>query len=369
MYQPGKMGMAEGLSLVFIITFVPVFLSVWSVTVDRNTSATWIVSVINGLLAMAVSLGVLWVLQRYSLDYLDVCEYFFGKTSMWIIGMIYAIQFLSEAIFLLREFSENTLLTALPTADFSFIIFIFIGVTLLLIFLGIESIARTSYIILPFISLSLVLIAILLSNKFVFLHIAPWLGPGITKLLISGVEVSGFNFGLLLIPLLGYSFQNTSSMKRACIFGFGLSMVFRITMVLTYLFTFGSTVGREKVLPFFEMTRLVSVSPYLQRIEALFIIIWVMAGVLAIAINLYVSMIIMARLFRLPNIKPMFIPLGLVVAEIAMIPEDITTVITTHSKAMATIYNIGAVGIPLLIILTALLKGEHGKRCSNGEIL
>jgi hypothetical protein len=137
----------------------------------------------------------------------------------------------------------------------------------------------------------------------------------------------------------------------------------RLVTVLGFTMVFGSGVGREKMLPFFEMTRAVYVSRYLQRIESLFILLWVVAGIVAIAVTLYVSIYIITRLFDLPTYKPIIIPATLSAAQLAMIPPDITSVLLLHANLVTTWYNIGALGIPLLIFAAFLVRGKEVKTC------
>ena len=146
-------------------------------------------------------------------------------------------------------------------------------------------------------------------------------------------------------------------------FGFGLSVFFRTVMVICYSLTFGSAVGREKVLPFFEMVRLAYASRYLQRLEALFILLWVMAGILAIATAFYMTLYLIARLFRLPSIQPLIVPMAVIVADLAMMPDDITTVILMHGQFVNTLYNLGSLLIPCSLIIAALLKRRRPGTC------
>lgn len=366
-YQSGKMGIAEGMAIVFTVTFVPVFQSIWSVTIDRAKGAAWMIPCVNGAVTLCVFLLLLYVMGRVPGDLIDVSRKLLGKPIAMMIGLVYFVHFYVESALLLREFSESTLLTALPYLEFSAAILFYSSVAAVILYIGIEPLARGTYIVMPFIVFAVAFVLVFSFPKFIFLQLAPWQGPGIGKVLISGIQVSGFNFGLLLLPILGRSLHNVTTIRYAALYGFGLSVVMRLVMVLGFTLVFGAGVGREKMLPFFEMTRAVYVSRYLQRIEALFILLWVIAGIVAVAATFYVSIYIIARLFDLPTLKPLIIPAVLTAAQLAMLPPDITSVLLLHAHLITTWYNIGSLIIPLLIFIAFLMRRKGVKTWSSGS--
>jgi spore germination protein (amino acid permease) len=363
MYQPGKMGIAEGIALVFIITFVPVFQTIWSTTVDRAQGAAWAIPLISGTTTLGILFAVLWIMRRHPGDLLQIAEQLVGKAGAFLIGMHYMVHFMTEAVFLTREFAENTLITALPNAEFAITILFFATIPTILIFLGIETIARIAYLFLPFLIFSVLVVIFLIRQKFIFYQLAPWQGPGVIKVLQNGLQVTGFNFGVLLLPFLRHSFQDIPTIRKIGIYGFGLSIFLRFIMIASYLMVFGVMVAREKVLPFFEMTRIAYVSRYLQHIEALFILVWVMAGLSAIAVSLYISLYLGVRLFKLPTMKPLIIPFALIMSQLAMLQSDISSVIELHSKLIMTVYNMGTAGIPLVLVFVSIIRGRRKKTC------
>jgi len=364
-YQSGKMGIAEGIGLVFFVSFVPVFLSIFSITVDKAKGAAWMIPLINGPLVFSTFLGVLYAMKRVPDDLVEVSKQLLGNVGAWLISGFYLWSFWMEAVLLLREFAENTLLTAVPYMEFSYTILFYSVISVILLYLGIEPIARASYILTPFVLLGIVLVVGLVSPRFIGWHLLPWQGPGLASVVTSGIMVSGFNIGIFMIPIIARSFKNINTMRSAVVYGLSLSILSRMTIVLSYTLVFGVMVGREKVLPFFELTRLVYVSRYLQRIESLFILMWVICGIVAITVNLYIVLYILSRLFNLPTIRPIIIPVVLVSIQAAMLPPDLTTIIVFHGKLVTTVYNVGTFAIPGLLFIAALLKRRRRREWSS----
>lgn len=361
------MGIAEGFALVFFATFGPNFQSAYSISVDQAKNAAWLLPIVTGIVAFTMINLLIWVMKQHGLDLLEVSENLLGKKGAWLIGLFYALQFFAEGVFLVREFAENTLLTALPYAEFAATVTFYVGIAGLVLFFGIEPLARVSYLLMPFVLLAAVLAIFFSRSKLIVYQLAPWQGPGLFELLQMGVKSAGANYGVFILPFLGRSFQNVTTTSKAISYGFGVSMFSRIVMFLSFVMIFGEMVGREKVLPFFEITRVAYTSRYLQHIEALFILVWVIAGLIGIAVCFYASLYILVRLFRLPTMVPLIVPAIIIAAQLAMLPGDITTTIVLHSRLTATVHEVGVVGIPVLLFFIALFKRRRRRRCFPGR--
>ena len=119
---------------------------------------------------------------------------------------------------------------------------------------------------------------------------------------------------------------------------------------------YGVMVGREKVLPFYEIARLIYISRFVQHLEAFFIVLWTIVGMLSIALEIYVGIYLLGQLFNLPTLRPLIIPVVLVLAELSMFPGDLASVIIFQGQAEASIYTIGLFFIPALLFLAAIYR-------------
>ena len=363
-YQPGSLGLAGGIAIVFVTSFSTFFLSAWSVYLDKSTTANWLVPLvvlIGGILALFF---LLYALKYTSGDLFSACSQLLGKTAARVIAVYYIATFFLDAGLLLRQYSENTLLTALPMADFPITIGWYSLIVAIILFLGIEAISRASSLFLPVVTAGITLVLLLLLPQYEFLYLAPWNGPGLQIVALSGIKAWGFNLAVIIPFILATSFKKTRTIRSAVIYGLGISVLFRALAVAAFVATFGQGSGREKVLPFFEMARLVYINRFIQRIESLFILLWVILGVLGIAIEIYAGLYLLGRLFNLPALRPLIMPAVLIIAQLAMLPPEITGVLKFHVMLQSSYYNIGTVLIPFVLFLAALLKARGKASCS-----
>lgn len=355
-YEPGKLGIAEGLALVFILTFARVFLSTPLNFLIVGENLAWFAQLLAGASAFAMFYALTYVMARMGGDLLCVCQRLLGKKLAWITAVYLIIIFFLNAALLIRQFAENTLLTALPRSEFIVILLIYTLTSMAIAITGIEGLARATYIIMPFGIFGMILVLISLYPYYDVDCMFPLLGNGVSNALIGGIQATGINFAVLILAIIAPSLRTTMTVRKAAVFGLGLSVGLRAISFYIYMLVFDITVGSEKVLPFFEMARLVYLGLYLQHVESLFILLWVIIGILAIAISVWCGAYLMARLFGLPTLQPI-IPLACtLVMQAAMVPPDIITVIQLDAAVIATAFNAALFGLPSILAIAYFRK-------------
>ncbi len=355
-FQPGSMGAAEGIGLIFVITFAKIFLSIPAKAAEISAGLSWLSSAVAAAAAFVPVLLLNFVFKWIPGDLYSISRKLLGRWGAGFMAVFYIGIFLSDAALLLRQFAENTLLTALPGAEFSVVIAVYGLAVGLLVYLGIEAIARSSYLLMPFIVGSMLLIFLLLSPLYNIYNLAPWLGNGIGPTVKSGMLTAGVNIGAIVAVILAVSFQSYRNLNACLVFGLGSSAVLKAIFFVLYVMVFGVAVAQEKTLPFFEAARLVYLSRYLQRIEAVFILLWVIVGVISIAISVYIGLYLITRLLNLPTMSPLIPTVVLILIQLAMIPGDITTTVNLDYRLLSTYYNGGLYGFPILLFALAYLK-------------
>ncbi|HMM22912.1 MAG TPA: GerAB/ArcD/ProY family transporter [Selenomonadales bacterium] len=363
-FHPGRMGMAEGIGLTFLVTFPRIFLTTPAISVDAVKNLAWA----TPLIAFAADLAVFYMLfyaqARLRGDLFSQCEQCFGRPVAWLVAIFYAAVFMLDATLLLRQFAENTLLTALPYADFRFVIIWYAFFVVILVYFGIEGLARASYLMLPWIIFSIFLVLALAAPFYDPYNLLPWQGAGVGEAAKRGLLLAGLNIGGVLLPILGPQFQTVKTQKVAFVLGAGGSTVVRSVMVAGFILAFGVAEAGEKTLPFFELSRLVYLSRYIQRIEATFIIIWVIVGILSIAINIYMALYLIARPLKLPSLRPLVPVMAMIVVNMAILPPDVMTVAQIDSMLLTTLFNFGIVVVPLALFLAVLIRRKRRRlRC------
>lgn len=363
-YDIGKLGNAEGIALVFGLVVSRLFLSGMANGIRENGQLYWLSMTIFTMIPLVVLFMMVYVNNNVSGDIVAVCTHLVGKVGAWFIVAAYIGMFFGNSALILRQYAEYTLSTALPHVEFQLVILWYAATVGIMCYLGIEALCRTGYIMLPFLLGGIILIFVMVSPFYIVYNLAPWQGNGIMTAMQSGVQGVGYNLGILSLVFLSSAFQNTKTIKSIAIYALGGSLVLRITYMLIYMMVFGAVVGGEKSMPFFELARLVYINQYIQRIEALFIVVWVMFGLLSIATSLYLGLYLIVILLKLPTMRPI-VPLGaIIIANLSMLPPDIGFTLRTD-QLLVQISQIGIYLFPLILFLMTLVKKRRKKPCSD----
>lgn len=367
-YHTGRMGLAEGLALVLITDLPRVFLTAPAQLLERAATTAWLTMLVAGAAALVALFALIHVVERVSGDLFTAAQYLLGRLGAWLVGLWCMAAFIANTVMLVRQFAENTLITALPALSLPAAVGWYVLGAAVVMYYGIENSARAGYIILPFAIAGLLGVLALLGSFYNVYNLAPWAGLGWGNALITGLATAGFNLGALVLPVLAPSFQNARTLRGAALFGLGGAVLVKTLSVLVFTMVFGVAVGREKILPFFEMARLVYVNRYLQHVEAFFIILWVIVGVLSIAISLYVALYLLCRLCNLRALRPLIPAATVLAGELALMPSDVVSVLRLEDWAVRYLFTWGLYGIPLLLLAALWLKGRQGKsRASRPE--
>lgn len=363
-YQTGKLGVGEGMVLVFVLAVTRLFLSGLTDVVRQNGQILWLTMIIYTVIPMLILYMMIYVKSSTSGDIVAVCEHLVGKSGSWIIVTAYILIFWGNSALLLRQYAEYTLITALPRAEFQLVILWYVVSVGIICYLGIEAVCRAGYIMLPFVVVGILVVFVFVSPFYIAYNLTPWQGNGIMKAVQSGITGIGFNIGVLSLIFLSSAFQNTKTIKTIAMYALGGSLLLRIVYMFVYILVFGVNAGGEKAMPFFELTRLVYLNQYFQRIEALYIMVWVIVGLLSIAASLYIGLYLIMALLKLPTLRPI-VPLGvIIVANLAMLPPNIGYTIEMD-RLILQISMLGMYIFPGILFTMALIKKRRKKTCAD----
>lgn len=358
-YKPGTMGVTEGASLAFAVGITPVFLSIWSIVLERAATGAWLTPLITGPCLLASLFALFHVMARVPGDLFAVVEALLGVVVARLVAIYLVGCFFTTAVLQIRQFAENTLLTSLPAVDITLALGWFGLGAAAAVYAGIEPLARAAYLVLPVGMLLLFIGLAALYDRFDIHNVMPWLGSGLPVARI-GFETIGVFLATFILPILAPAFQDMRTMKKAALLGVGVATVVRSTALFVYTGVFSVAVGREKVLPFFELARLVYLNRFIQRIESFFILVWVFAGMTMIAVNLYLAAYLLARLFALPSLRPLAVPLVIVAIQAALLVPDLTTAIEISLVVEGKAQTIAVAAIPAALLAALQLRKRGG---------
>jgi len=275
MESNSKIGFMEALSILMIVVFAHLILLLPKIIIEDQGTGS-VVNIIYVTLLALFSVFILNLLYKKfkGMDILDISSFLFGKKFKFIVGLIYIAHAIFVASLLLRNTAENlktTYFQNTPTPYIAF--FMLVGVAYLNRF-NLKTIIKCNLIIVPLITVSFIALFVLSADNFVFERVFPILGYGAENIFLKGSS-NIFCFGnifflLLIMPYL----KDYNQFKKLSYVSILLSAFFIFITILGILLVFPLNVASTSNIPLYMQTRTLTFGKLLQRLDALFILIW-----------------------------------------------------------------------------------------------
>jgi len=344
--------------------------NLWALGIEAKQDA-WIVIIIS----MVGGLGLIWIFTELSSKYPEdhiagIAIKLLGPILGWPLAFMYFLMFIFNATRNVSEFGDLINITFLQDTPRSAIIILFIFCIIYILYLGVETFARITEIILPvtiFLIISIYILAVI-SGPFSIKSLSPVLGNGLKPILKSSFPV-GINFpfgiGFLFMQLWRYTDPRENIRKTtfsAVIFS-GLLLTLTIIVMIT---TIGPTLAADFTIPFLEIIKLINIGDIITNLDAIGVILIFVGGFYMTTLNFYSAVLTIAYLFKIKNTKLVLIPLGLFILWYSKVyepnyPFHIRYLVPQFWQQQVPFFDI----IPILLLLIYMLKSRCIKLKGN----
>jgi spore germination protein KB len=368
--REGQFGFWEALSLATIIIVTKIFYTSPMTIINEFGTAAWY-GTLGSCLTAIIFFGLLYLLMKRfpGQDLFQVLETVYGKIVGKILVLILASYFLYYVAMNIREFSAILKAYNLPFTPLSMTIFPFLLVVWVLAYVGLEGIARTTYIFsfLVFGGLALMLLLAIPAYSWDFLQ--PILGYGLRNTIITGfMRSSAYSEIVILATIIG-SLQGLKNFKRV---GFSALIISGLTISLCtacLLAAFQFTSGGEHLSGLFQLSRTIYYSRFIQRLEAVFLFTWVFAAVLTVAVVFYISLKAYCRAFQIFDHRPLIFPYIFVTGALISLPKNLPEVLQVHVQFTREFSFLLLFTIPVITLVFAVIlkKGQKGEGSNENK--
>lgn len=354
-----KIGTAEAIMIILTIIVAHTMLSVPRDILESMKSASVLNLIYVGLIAILFSYAVFRLFKNFpGMDIIDISEFLGGKVFKNIIGIIFISYFMISSSIMLRNFCESIKIIYYPMTNIFFIIAFFVIAVCIVNRLSFNSSLKTNLIVLPLALSSIIFLFFANTDEFIPQRMFPILGEGAFNTFILGLgnlaSFSGIAFLYFLPPLL----QEPQKFKKIALISAGISAIYLILTVATLLFMFSFFVKTNEISPLYNATRYIEFGNFFQRLESIFLLIWILVFACYISIVLKFSMSIFMKLTNIETKKPLIDIFGLLVLGIALFPKNYAI----SQKFESNIYPCLVLGIVFLLGISVLIVANLRKR-------
>ncbi|MCL4516757.1 MAG: spore germination protein [Firmicutes bacterium] len=355
----GRVGTPEVYAMTIILLSGKIFLALPQQMAKLGTTAGWMIVAVATVAGLA-GFGIIAALMRRFPDHsiVEVSEQVAGTFFGLVASLAFFAFFLALTIIILRQFTETVISTVLPQTPISIVTAIFVIALVFGCYQGLEAITRLALLASPFLLLGAITI-LLMSMPFAnFDYLFPFWGVGLPKVLTTGVKHSAFMSEILILPLIYPALRDHG---RFTSIGLGSVSVSGVLMALysaQLLAVFSVAEASRSAFPAYQLARLIWFGRFVQRVESVFIFMWVLTGLLQMTIALYGATVTLSRLLHLSVYRPLLPAMGIIVYTLGFVPPNFPTIVRLDTEIIHVYGSIVSFGIPLILLVIAWFRGQ-----------
>ena len=230
--------------------------------------------------------------------------------------------------------------------------------------IGLTSIIKCNLIIAPLVLVIMLVLFLSTSHEYVWQRALPVLGNGFNQTFIRGLSNIYAFGGISILYLISPLLYKQSDLKKVGFFSIAVSSVYLILAIASLLFMFPFITNTQTLLSIYIATREMNYGEFIQRTDAIFILIWILAifSYLSIVIGFILTFI--KEIIPIKFSKSMIYSTSSLIFSFSLLPENFAQIIFTED----TIYKYVLISLSLIISPIILILGVLKKRKNNKYI-
>jgi spore germination protein KB len=363
MIREGHFGFYEAFSLMTIVLITKLFYTSPMVIIKSLGTAAWYGTLISCGITLVFFALLFSLMARFpQQDLYQIFEAVTGKIVGKILILIFAVYLLYKAGITLAEFIAVLNVYSMPYTPQSVLVFAFLLLVVAMAYVGLEGIARVAYVFFYPIMGSLFLLLLLAIPNYDYCYLTPLLGHGLLRTMETGVIRSAAYGEIVFLAVIINSIHGLKNFKKVgfiTVISAGVIFSLCLSCILA---AFQYTVGSEHLSGMYQLSRIIYFSRFLQRVESIFLFIWVISSLITVSFAFYLALSSYCRAFKIQNHRPLLLPFSILVFILVLYPDNIAEIIEVHVKVLRVYSSVILMLIPIVVLITALIRGKRGEK-------
>ena len=337
-----------------------------------NVAQNFVISVgtgalINLILVSSIAFVFCFIISKLFKNFsnsnlINISEFLGGKILKFIVGFIFILFFIMLACFAIANFSYLIKTIYFQKSPILFIGLFFVISMLISNLLGFDSLKKIACLIIPFCIISMIFVFVTSLKSYTPYRISPILGTNIKTTFVYGLtNLYGFSiiiYYYFLMPFLRNKKKYFNIIKHS----FFISFIILLLIVISILSKFPNFDNSEEINSMYLLTRSITLTDFLQRVDALFVLLWIISNFVYISILLFWIIEIFGNLFNFENKKMLSFPLSSIILGLVIFiySNQFTQFVKTDIYKYISIIII--FGIGFLILCFANIKKKLKKK-------
>ncbi|MEW9670468.1 endospore germination permease [Ammoniphilus sp. 3BR4] len=335
-------------------------LSVPSMVVEHASSDAWV----SLLLATAAGVGGAYISGTISIKYprltiFKIMEKTLGRVPSKVIGFMMTYYFFVSGFGVLRQFVNfmvDSVMKQTPPLVFGIVAVLLVMYAL---YYGIEVIARVNQIILMTSFFVFLLSTLFYLKEMKFDRLLPILDTPFNRILMGAVAPFSWLSESMVILLLAPFLIHPGKARKAAVLGVVLTGLSMAWTIIGSIAIFGEKTLALFAYPTFNVFRIIEVAGFLERIDALFIAVWVGTMIMKLTVFMFCGFYCFTQTFGIREQIPFLFPYGMLTMSLSIVSWRNVAELNLYQLYTATsrLLFINIV-IPAILLIVVLWKNR-----------
>ena len=357
-----KIGKFEAIALIIIVSMNQIFLNLSNIIIVNTGTSSWINIIVISTIAVVFCLLISKLFKPFPAhDIVDISEFLGKKTLKYIIGILYILFFIFISAVVLRYLTNSLKLIYFEKSPITFLLILFLIPVVFALRLGIKPISRVNLLFVPIVLISMIIIFFSTVGDFVPQRIFPILGFGANETFLIGLNniftFSAFAYLYFLIPLL----KNPEDFKKVALSSIIISAIYIFLSVICLIMMFPFISFTDEMLSIYLLTRLIEFGKFFQRVDAIFVLIWILSAFSFLAITIEFANRILKKLLNLKTHKELSYSICAIIFSLALAFANFSTIKFMQNDVLRYFVIALVFCISLIILILANLKLKKEK--------
>lgn len=354
-----KLSKYECIALLIVVMTNKLILNIPYNIIKLTKSGSIINVLYIGLINFIFLVIVLKLLKPFSnLDIIDISSFLGGTLLKVIISILSILLFLLAAYITIVDFSNVLHTIYFSNFDMIYIVIFFIIGILIANLIGLKSIINSCMFIVGFSLLSILITFLNTQTNIKITHLTPIFGTNIKNTFITGLSNCFAMYVLVYIFFLKPFVKNQEEYTTLSIKGYLISFVLLLLTTISMQSLFISNSDSEPINSLFLLARQIEFGSFLQRIDAIFIFIWILSIFSYLSVTLFMITKIIKKLLNIEDEKMLSYSLCNILLGLTLIPINISILHFIES----TVYKYSILIFIFIICFITLLLAYIKKR-------
>ncbi|MEK4272285.1 GerAB/ArcD/ProY family transporter [Paenibacillus sp. FSL R7-0026] len=359
MLEQGRLGTRQLTTLIFMMVVGDMMLIYPSVITSYAKQDSWICAFIGVPLGMALMAMFLKLCSMHpEKNLVQMARSILGFWPGTFFSCFYLFFFIIGASTHTREVGDFMTTQIFPYTPIRIIILMFVIVIAWGVSHGLETMGRSSELLMPVVIVFIVVLAVCLLPQIDTRNLKPVSDTGVVSIsqgiLVSIIYPIGEVIPIMMIlPYVAKQAHRT----RDVIIAAGLGSLVLATLVTISLLVLGAFLTQHNIYASFVLSQKISIGSFFERIEAIMASSWLISTYFKAMIYLYAFIVGCAELFKLKQYQMLVLPASLLVFGLAnLISPSITFIVITIVPYWVDWDTTLGIILPGCLLLIQLLK-------------